>query len=175
MQAVVKELGICVMEVMAGAALRCGGEGRQLGEVSCVSCSCAAGEKGRCSSILPFKLLLQDREKKIGKLWIRRCGSLHHQVKVQESVPCRCSFGVAGKIWFQEEQGVAGKIWFQEEQGVAAVLQQRKEESRREQLLELIWVGCDEQREQSLLLGNGEKVMDLRERGTGHGDWGGNG
>jgi hypothetical protein len=60
--------------------------------------------------------------------------------------------------------GVAGKIWFQEEQGVAAVLQQRKEESRREQLLELIWVGCDEQREQSLLLGDGEKVMDLRER-----------
>jgi hypothetical protein len=35
-----------------------------------------------------------------------------------------------------------GKIQFQEEESVAAVLRQRKQESRREQLLELIWVGC---------------------------------
>jgi hypothetical protein len=36
-----------------------------------------------------------------------------------------------------------GKILFQEEEGVAAVLRQRKQESRREELLELIRVGCD--------------------------------
>lgn len=34
------------------------------------------------------------------------------------------------------------KIRFQEEEVVAVVLQQRKE-SRKEQLLELYWVGCD--------------------------------
>jgi hypothetical protein len=36
------------------------------------------------------------------------------------------------------------------------VLQQRKEESRREQLLELICVVCEEQRELSLPLGEEE-------------------
>jgi hypothetical protein len=54
------------------------------------------------------------------------------------------------------------------------VLQQRKEESRREQLLELIWVGCDEQREHSLLLGEEERMEWIRKRGTCRGDQGQN-
>jgi hypothetical protein len=67
MQAAMKELGICVMEVMARAALSYGGEGRQLGDVSCVRCSCD-GEQERCNCRLLFKLLLQDRENKRCKL-----------------------------------------------------------------------------------------------------------
>jgi hypothetical protein len=78
MQAAMKEPGICVMEVMAGAALSYGGEGRQLGEVSCVRCSCDAGEQGRYNCRLMFKLLLQDRENKRCKL--RRRGRESLQV-----------------------------------------------------------------------------------------------
>jgi hypothetical protein len=40
----------------------CVGEGRQVGEVSCVAVL-GRGKKGRCSCRLPFKLLLQEQGK----------------------------------------------------------------------------------------------------------------
>jgi hypothetical protein len=59
-----------------------------------------------------------------------------------------------------------GKIRFQEEEVVGVVLQQRQEESKREQLLGLFWVGCDGGAKGTELAyrRRGENGMDLIER-----------
>ena len=71
MHEVVKELGVRVVEVIAGAVLGCGGEGRLLSEVSLVAILVLREKKGGAAADFRSSSCFKNMKKKRGKLW--RC------------------------------------------------------------------------------------------------------